>query len=121
MSISFSLSKSEKYYYDHESVMEMNGRGRRNRRTVWDICTQPFSGIPFCDLPPELVDPCILAGSRAGDYVLDPFFGSGTVGIVCQKRGRKYIGVELHPDYFDMAVRRLSEREKQLDLLEIAK
>ena len=117
----FLLSKSEKYYYDHESVMEMNGRGRRNRRTVWDICTQPFPESHFATFPAELIDPCILAGSRAGDYVLDPFFGSGTVGIVCQKWGRKYIGIELHPDYFDMAVRRLSEKEKQLNLLEIAK
>jgi site-specific DNA-methyltransferase (adenine-specific) len=117
----FLLSKSEKYYYDYESIMEMNGRGRRNRRTVWDICTQPFPASHFATFPSELIDPCVLAGSRKGDYVLDPFFGSGTVGIVCQKRGRKYIGIELHPDYFDMAVRRLSEREKQMDLLEIAK
>lgn len=117
----FLLSKSEKYYYDNESIMEMNGRGRRNRRTVWDICTQPFPESHFATFPPELIDPCILAGSRTGDYVLDPFFGSGTVGVICQKRRRKYIGIELHPDYFDMAVRRLSAREQQLDLLEIAK
>lgn len=116
----FLMSKSEKYYYNYESVMEINGGSRRNRRTVWDICTQPFPEAHFATFPSELVDPCILAGSKPGDYVLDPFFGSGTIGMVCQKRQRKYIGIELHPDYFLMAVNRLSANEKQMDLLEVA-
>ncbi len=114
----FLMSKSEKYYYDYDAIMETNGTSRRNRRTVWDICTQPFPEAHFATFPPELVDPCILAGSRPGDYILDPFFGSGTIGVVCQKRQRKYIGIELHPDYFLMAVNRLSANERQMDLLE---
>jgi len=52
--------------------------------------------------------------------VLDPFFGSGTIGMVCQKRQRKYIGIELHPDYFLMAVNRLSANERQMELIEVA-
>jgi len=114
----FLMSKAEKYYYDYEAVMEMNGYGRRNRRTVWDINTQPFPDAHFATFPPELINPCILAGSRPGDFVLDPFFGSGTVGVVCQKIRRKYIGIELHPDYFAMAAKRLSQNEKQYNLLE---
>ncbi len=116
----FLMSKSEKYYYNYESIMEINGGSRRNRRTVWDICTQPFPEAHFATFPPELVDPCVLAGSKPGDYVLDPFFGSGTIGMVCQKRQRKYIGIELHPDYFLMAVNRLSANERQMELIEVA-
>lgn len=115
----FLLSKSEKYYYDYEAIREKNGGKIRNKRTVWDISTQPFAEAHFATFPPQLIEPCILAGSRPGDYVMDPFFGSGTVGIVCQKRERKYIGIELHPEYFTMAIRRLSKYEKQLNLLEL--
>lgn len=113
----FLMSKSEKYYYDYEAVMEINGHGRRNRRTVWDINTQPFPDAHFATFPQDLVEPCIIAGSRPGEYVLDPFFGSGTVGIVCQQQGRKYVGIELHPEYFSMSLRRLSANEKPINLL----
>lgn len=88
----FLLSKSERYYYDHEAVKE-NGR---NRRTVWSVPTKPFHGAHFATFPPELIVPCIEAGSRPGDFVLDPFFGSGTVGVVCSTLNRQYIGIELN-------------------------
>jgi site-specific DNA-methyltransferase (adenine-specific) len=104
----FLLSKSERYHYDYEAVREQNGTGKRNRRTVWSVNTLPVSNAHFATFPPELVEPCILAGSREGQYVLDPFFGSGTIGVVAANYGRKYIGIELHPDYVELAAERLA-------------
>lgn len=71
----------------------------RNRRSVWTVATRPYKGAHFATFPPALVDPCILAGSRAGDIVLDPFMGSGTTAAVALQRGRQYLGCELNPDY----------------------
>ncbi len=111
----FLFSKAEQYYYDHEAVQEVNGGGkRRNRRTVWDVNTMPFPDAHFATFPPALIEPCVLAGSRTGDHVLDPFFGSGTVGVVCQNLQRNYVGVELHPEYVAMATRRLADNERRL-------
>jgi DNA modification methylase len=75
----------------------------RNRRSVWTIATQPYSGAHFATFPEALVEPCILAGSSVGDVVLDPFFGSGTVGVVALKRGREAWGIELNPKYAQLA------------------
>ena len=100
----FMLTKSEKYYYDYQAVKE-NGR---NRRTVWNINTAPFPEAHFATFPPALIEPCILAATKEGDFVLDPFFGSGTVGVVCQEYGRKFIGIELNGDYIKIAKRRLN-------------
>jgi site-specific DNA-methyltransferase (adenine-specific) len=107
----FLLSKSEKYHYDFEALKEHNGNGQRNRRTVWNINTEAFPGAHFATFPPALVEPCILGGSREGDYVLDPFFGSGTVGVVCALHNRRWIGIELHPDYVRLAARRIAANE----------
>ncbi len=106
----FMFSKNEKYYYDYESLKEPrdDGKGKRNRRSVWDINTEPFKDANFASFPPKLLEPCIIAGSRKGDYVLDPFFGSGTVGVVCHRHGRKYVGIELHPAYIALAEKRIS-------------
>lgn len=71
----------------------------RNRRSVWTIPAQPYKGAHFAVFPTKLVEPCILAGSRPGDVVLDPFFGSGTVGEVAHAQGRRWIGCELNRDY----------------------
>ncbi|WP_186085972.1 DNA-methyltransferase [Burkholderia gladioli] len=71
----------------------------RNRRSVWTIPTQSFAGAHFATFPEALVEPCVLAGSRPGDVVFDPFFGSGTVGQVAQRLGRRFLGCELNPDY----------------------
>lgn len=71
----------------------------RNKRSVWTVSTTPYIGAHFATFPPALIEPCILAGSRPGDVVLDPFFGSGTTGQVAQKLGRRWIGCELNPDY----------------------
>jgi site-specific DNA-methyltransferase (cytosine-N4-specific) len=78
----------------------------RNKRTVWTVASSPFKGCHYSTYPPKLIVPCILAGSRKGDIVLDPFFGSGTTGGVCEKLGRRYIGIELNRDYEKMISRR---------------
>ncbi|WP_186223579.1 DNA-methyltransferase [Burkholderia gladioli] len=72
---------------------------RRNRRSVWTIPLMPYKGAHFATFPEALVEPCVLAGSRPGDVVFDPFFGSGTVGQVAQRLGRRFLGCELNPDY----------------------
>lgn len=79
----------------------------RNRRSVWMIPTKPFKEAHFAVMPEALVEPCILAGCPSDGIVLDPFFGSGTVGVVAQKHFRKYIGIELNPEYVEIAKRRL--------------
>jgi DNA modification methylase len=75
------------------------GDGLANRRSVWTVPTVPYSGAHFATFPPALIEPCILAGSRPGDTVLDCFFGSGTTGEVAGNFGRQWIGCELNPDY----------------------
>lgn len=69
----------------------------RNRRSVWTIPTQAYSGAHFATFPEALVEPCVLAGSRPGDIIFDPFFGTGTVGRVAVRLGRQFIGCELNP------------------------
>ncbi len=70
---------------------------RRNRRSVWTIPTQAYKGAHFATFPEALVEPCVLAGSRPGDIVFDPFFGTGTTGRVALRLGRQFIGCELNP------------------------
>lgn len=71
----------------------------RNRRSVWTVATRPYKGAHFATFPPALIEPCILAGSRADDIVLDPFMGSGTTAAVALQHGRQYLGCELNPAY----------------------
>jgi DNA modification methylase len=73
--------------------------GRRNRRSVWTVPTQPYAGAHFATFPPALIEPCILAGSGPSDVVLDPFMGSGTTAQVAQALGRQWIGCELNTEY----------------------
>jgi DNA modification methylase len=73
------------------------------------VTPKPFSGAHFATYPPELIDPCVLAGAPAGGVVLDPFNGSGTTGVVALSKGRSYVGIELNPAYVAMAERRLAE------------
>lgn len=104
----FMFSKSEKYFYNSDAVKQVaDGGGLRNLRTVWNVNTKPYAGAHFATFPPELVRPCVKASTEPGDFVLDPFFGAGTVGLVCNEEGRKYAGVELNPSYVDLAVERL--------------
>ena len=136
----FLLSKSERYHYDHEAVMEpvaestvsrlaqdlkqqagsnrvpgkTNGAvkavgriDKRNRRSVWTVATRPYKGAHFATFPPALIEPCILAGSRPGDFVLDPFMGSGTTAEVAIRHGRMAMGCELNPEYKKLIDERL--------------
>jgi DNA modification methylase len=82
---------------------------RRNRRSVWTVVTQPYSGAHFAVFPPALIEPCILAGCPSGGTVLDPFFGSGTTGEVCNRLGRQWVGIELNEDYAALQRERTSQ------------
>ena len=84
-----------------------DGSDYRNKRSVWTMPTRPFKGSHFAVMPPNLVEPCIKAGSRPGDLVLDPFSGAATVGLVARRLQRRYIGLELHADYCEMGRRRI--------------
>lgn len=105
----FLFSKAERYFYNYDAIAEpvLNGDAKRNRRSVWAINTEGFPGAHFAVFPPALVEPCILASSSAGDTVLDPFFGSGTTGEVALQNSRSTVGIELNPEYADIAIRRL--------------
>jgi len=110
----FMLTKKEKYYYDNQAVKE-NGR---NRRTVWNVNTMPFPEAHFATFPPALIRPCILSSSHIDDFVLDPFFGSGTVGVVCKELNRLFVGIELNDEYIKIAKARLKIDE--LPILKVA-
>lgn len=135
----FLLSKSERYYYDADAIAEEAGPahgigyrkdaasafrgnpptnlagcggsadGTRNRRTVWTVATQPYSGAHFATFPPDLIKPCILAGCPAGGTVLDPFGGAGTTGLVADRLNRNAVLIELNPEYADMARKRVTD------------
>jgi len=140
----FLMSKSQKYYYDADAIKEKSvtkphspgwsstvsdrndrspdneanqrewGDGKSNKRSVWNIATQPFPEAHFAVMPEKLVEPCVLAGSREGDIVLDPFAGAGTVPYVAKEFQRQYIGIELNAEYIKIAEKRLVQ--KTLDL-----
>lgn len=85
-----------------------DGQEMRAKRNVWTIPTQPVKEAHFATFPERLVEPCILAGAPSGGTVLDPFFGSGTTGVVAQRLGRNCIGIELNPAYIEIARARLA-------------
>jgi len=130
----FLLSKSPKYYFDHEAIQEpsihagtvvknANGKNsemgkfgatregflgevtvkdKRNKRSVWTVTTKPFRGAHFATFPPDLIEPCILAGCPSGGIVIDPFGGAGTTGLVAARHGRNAILCELNPEYGEL-------------------
>ena len=144
----FLLTKSPRYYYDHEAIKEpalhpnikhksnkkpegasvayignpptnlgragTSDDGLRNKRDVWTISTKPFEGAHFAVMPEALVEPCVLAGSAEGDTILDPFTGSGTVGVVALKHRRNFVGTELNPEYVEIAEQRLNGVEPRM-------
>ena len=81
-----------------------------NMRNCWLLGPEPYPEAHFATFPTEIPERCILAGSKPGDIVLDPFFGSGTVGQVAQALGRQWIGCELNPDYVKLAERRTAQQ-----------
>jgi site-specific DNA-methyltransferase (adenine-specific) len=106
----FMLTKSASYYYDYSaSREEVNGKVR-NQRTVWSIRTQPLADAHFATFPERLVERCIGVSTKPKDMVLDPFFGSGTVGIVCNSMKRRFVGIEINNKYINIAVRRMKDR-----------
>ena len=144
----FLLSKSARYFYDAQAVAEAsqypnlvgksqivsyhdessmrNDIGRvvkrsatRNKRSVWTIATKPYSGAHFAVMPADLVEPCILAGSSQDDLVLDPFTGSGTVGMVALRHARRFVGIELNPEYAALAESRIYEDGPLLNQVEV--
>ena len=129
----FLLSKSPRYFYDYEAIKEKavtSGRvhrgsnftvsDKRNKRSVWTIPTKPFKGAHFAVMPEALVEPCVLAGSAEGDTVLDPFTGSGTVGVVALRHGRNFIGCELNPDYATIAQMRIESANPLFNSVDIS-
>ena len=101
----FLLSKNQNYYFDVDAIKEPT----RRKRSVWNVQTKPYRGSHFAVYPPELIEPCILAGSEEGDIVLDPFMGSGTTAMVAKSLGRHYMGCELHEDYGNLIKKRIGE------------
>jgi site-specific DNA-methyltransferase (cytosine-N4-specific) len=101
----FLFSKSERYAYDTTAVRGPNGR---NLRTVWDIPTQPARDAHVAMFPLALTEPCIELASEPGELVLDPFVGSGTTGVAALEAERRFLGIELNPEYVAIAERRLN-------------
>lgn len=104
----FLLAKSERYFYNSDAV-RAKGSGH-NMRDWWVINSRSFTGAHFATMPEALVEPCILAGSRLGDLILDPFSGSGTVLAVAERTGRRSVGVDLNPAYHRLAKARTAQR-----------
>ena len=101
----FLFSKNQNYYFDVDSIKEPT----RRKRSVWNVTKKPYKGAHFAVYPPELIEPCIRAGSEKGDIVLDPFMGSGTTAMVAKSLGRDYNGCELHEDYGNLIQKRVGE------------
>ena len=99
----FLLSKSQNYYFDVDTIKEQS----RRQRSVWNVNVKPNKQAHFATYPPELITPCILAGSEENDIVLDPFMGSGTTAMVARALGRYYIGCELHEEYNNLIQERV--------------
>jgi DNA modification methylase len=157
----FLLTKSRKYYYDAEAILEplspgteerysygfgspdkknnlvstgkwhtgKNGRNNlcgdvklnrkgRNKRSVWKVTTKSYKGAHFAVYPPDLIEPCILAGCPEGGTVLDIFAGSGTTGVVALENNRNFIGCELNEEYYsDILVPRVTKEQDQLRII----
>lgn len=96
----FLFTKRDRYYFDGDAVRVPAGNGETKLRPdVWNVPVSKYKGAHFATFPAALIEPCILAGSRVGDVVLDPFMGSGTTAQVALQHGRKYLGCELNPEY----------------------
>lgn len=92
---------------------------KRNKRDVWEVSTSPFKGAHFATFPKELIAPCILAGCPKGGTVLDPFFGSGTTGVVAIETGRHFVGIELNTEYVKIAQDRIKGTGYQASLYDM--
>jgi len=144
----FLFSKNRKYHYNNEAIKEPakdwgtrdrtkgkyhnEGTGlqphsgltksypTKNKRSVWSVTNKPYREAHFATYPPDLIEPCILAGSEVGDIVLDPFMGSGTTAAVAKALGRDYIGCELHEDYGNLIQKRIQDYKPVQPVKEVA-
>ena len=107
----FLLSKKQNYYFDVDAIKEPT----RRKRSVWDITKKPYKDAHFAVFPPDLIEPCIKAGSERGDMILDPFMGSGTTAMVAKSLGRDYMGCELHEEYGKLIRDRLQPYHNPLE------
>ena len=107
----FLLSKNQNYYFDVDAIKEPT----RRKRSVWNINKKGYKDTHFAVYPPDLIKPCILAGSEENDIILDPFMGSGTTAFVAKELGRDYIGCELHEDYGNLMQKRIGEAKGTLE------
>ena len=101
-------------FADHSGYSNLDNPYVRNKRDVWTVATHPYKGAHFAAFPPKLIEPCILAGSREGDTVLDPFAGSGTTGMVAIQHHRNFVGIELNPAYVELAKARTANVQQTL-------
>lgn len=101
--------------WDGMSKQEQQATGA-NKRTVWTVATQAFPEAHFATFPEKLIEPCILAGSPENGIVLDPFMGAGTTALVASRLNRKFVGIELNPQYIDMAYKRIDDEVRQLKI-----
>lgn len=92
----------------------------RNKRSVWTVATKPFREAHFATFPEQLIEPCVLAGAPAGGVVLDPFMGAGTTAVVAERLGRRWLGIELNPEYAEIAQERLRGISACLPLEDVA-
>jgi DNA modification methylase len=103
----------------HERWKWKNGLPMRRKRDVWFVNVKPLREAHFATYPPDLIEPCILAGCREGGIVLDPFMGSGTTGLVAKQQNKNYIGFEMNSDYCDIANKRIYDQEAQINLFKL--
>lgn len=108
--------RSVQHRPDREPI---NYSGTRNKRTVWTVATKAFAEAHFATFPPELIKPCILAGSPEGGVVLDPFMGAATTAVTAIELRRNYLGIELSDKYWEMGVRRTERAKRRRDSLGI--
>lgn len=103
-----SMAQTDDHHRTCAGLSKIGAVEKRNKRSVWTVASQPYSGAHFATFPPKLIEPCILAGSRVGDMVLDPFMGSGTTGEVAERHGRRWMGFDL--GYENLSAARTAQR-----------
>lgn len=105
----FLFTKRDRYWFDGDAVrVPAESGGTKLRGDVWTVAVSAFDGAHFATFPPDLIEPCVLAGCPSGGTVLDPFGGAGTTGLVAKRNGRNAILIELNPEYAAMARDRIS-------------